>query len=274
MVATATVCTICGHKFRSTGSTGQLVRCPACLNQFMNDQQAVPSLLAGASPPAVQGPMATPPNRTMLAESEAMVRYKCPRCKKSLESPASFAGQKLNCPDCKQRIQIPPPKVADSPLVNKTMLASEEIPQVVFHPVPAPPVPPVPTLQVAVVEETNSRPDRAAAQRECCLECGKDVSNRSQLQTCPDCGSSFCSAMCYREHRHHSHEPAPAPKRKQFVECVRCGSSARPYRSTVISQGGWIVFALLLIFFFPLFWIGLLMTETHEKCFDCGARLN
>jgi hypothetical protein len=36
-------------------------------------------------------------------------------------------------------------------------------------------------------------------------ECGADVSDRPRVQACPDCGSLFCSARCFREHRYHAH---------------------------------------------------------------------
>ena len=36
----------------------------------------------------------------------------------------------------------------------------------------------------------------------------------------------------------------------------------------------WVVFALMLLFCFPLFWIGLLMKETHQICSQCRVRLN
>ena len=93
-----------------------------------------------------------------------------------------------------------------------------------------------------------------------------------RVQTCPDCGSLFCSAACYREHQKHSHARKPK-KRSPEVECDYCGSTEPPYRTSQISQAGWIVFALMLVFFFPLFWIGLLMTETQYTCRDCGRRL-
>jgi hypothetical protein len=43
---------------------------------------------------------------------------------------------------------------------------------------------------------------------------------------------------------------------------------------TKISSGGWVVFALMLLFCFPLFWIGLLMKDEHQFCSQCRVRLN
>jgi DNA-directed RNA polymerase subunit RPC12/RpoP len=217
-------------------------------------------------------PPRTPVNRTMLAQPEAMIRYTCPRCKKSLESPASFAGQKLNCPDCGQRLQIPQPSTPpSSPPLNKTVLAKEEpvsTPTTHTSQHPPSPIPPVPVPTVELVQEATP-----SGRRESCLECGTDITRRSRVQACPDCGSLFCSASCYRTHRNHAHA-RKQKKRSRPVECPYCGSREPPYARSQISQAGWITFALLLVFFFPLFWIGLLMTETEWRCRDCNALLD
>ncbi len=41
-----------------------------------------------------------------------------------------------------------------------------------------------------------------------------------------------------------------------------------------ISVAGWIVFAVLLLFCFPLFWIGLLIKEEYRSCYECGVRID
>jgi hypothetical protein len=213
-----------------------------------------------------------------------MIRYSCPRCKKSLESPVSFAGQKLYCPDCNQRLQIPQPSTPPPmPLVNKTMLATEEPaapaasqasgPRAQPAPVPTA-LPSVKVEVVEVVEDNSPTADRAAlAGRESCLECGVGLSRRGRVQTCPDCGALFCSAGCYREHRYYAHAPKRKKRRPRNVECDYCGSTARPTYTDAISEAGWVTFAVLLVLFFPLCWIGLLITDTRVTCSDCGARL-
>jgi DNA-directed RNA polymerase subunit RPC12/RpoP len=215
------------------------------------------------------------PNRTILAEPEAMIRYTCPRCKRSLESPVSYAGQKLNCPGCNQRIQIPQPSTPAAAPVNKTILATEEPAVTAIPPPPAAPPPPKPVEVLPVEEPVARRKAQPDARRESCLECGKDLTGRERVQTCADCGAIFCSAGCYREHHYYAHSRRRKKKRRpERVECPRCDSTARPYSTWVISQNGWIVFAILLIFFFPLCWIGLLMTEPEYRCSDCNARLD
>jgi DNA-directed RNA polymerase subunit RPC12/RpoP len=275
-------CPTCGHVCRlPDGDSQSEVLCPACRSLFSRAAQPAqppPSLLdraprAGAAPPGAA------PNRTLLAEPEAIVRYTCPRCKQSLESPASSAGQKLNCPGCGQRLQVPQPSTPPPAPINKTILATEETasPVTAAAPMASPPPAPVPQVLVAldVVDERPSRrSSERSARRENCLECGTDVTNRSKVQTCSDCGSTFCSSGCYREHRNHAHSRRKKKKRRpERVECPHCDSTARPRTAWVISQSGWVLFVVLLLFFFPLCWIGLLMTEPEYRCTDCGARL-
>ncbi|HZT82207.1 MAG TPA: hypothetical protein VFA26_18410, partial [Gemmataceae bacterium] len=186
-------CPFCGQKCRPVETPGQQARCPACLNFIPARPAPAPALAGGLAPAA--GPA---PNRTVLAQPEAMIHYRCPRCNKPLESPASFAGQKLNCPDCNQRLQIPQPSTPPAaPPVNKTILAAEDRPA----PAPAPSSRPhAPAEPIPVVEAVDDGPARAApapaARRESCLECGADVTKQPRIQTCPDCGSIFCSARC------------------------------------------------------------------------------
>lgn len=40
-----------------------------------------------------------------------------------------------------------------------------------------------------------------------------------------------------------------------------------------VSAGGWVTFALMLLLCFPLFWIGLLMTENDHQCASCGIKI-
>jgi DNA-directed RNA polymerase subunit RPC12/RpoP len=259
-------CPVCGKQCTPSPTPGPDMRCPSCFSVFAIKPAAVSPLLerSSATTPA---PALAPVNRTILAQPEAMIRYSCPRCKKSLESPASFAGQKLNCPECNQRLQIPQPSTpSPPPAVNKTILATEEPPAVPPTRTPRQSPPAMPEVEL-VVEAVP------AARRESCLECGADITRRARVQTCPDCGSLFCSAGCYRDHHYHAHAQK-AKKRSRPVECSHCGSTERPYAHTQISQAGWITFVLLLIFFFPLFWIGLLMTETEWRCRDCGRLLD
>ncbi len=215
----------------------------------------------------------------MLAEPEATIRYTCIRCKRTLESPASFAGRKLNCPSCNQRLQIPQPSTPAAPPVNKTVLAPEvtasaghdDVPMAIEPQSPSASPPPVPQSQGIPAAPPTVPLAPQPTRRETCLECGVDLTQRQRVQTCGDCGALLCSAACEREHRYHAHRRR---RRRAREQCDRCGSTARPYETTAISPAGWVTFALLLVCFFPLFWVGLLMTETRVRCADCGAFLD
>jgi hypothetical protein len=55
--------------------------------------------------------------------------------------------------------------------------------------------------------------------------------------------------------------------------CPFCQSSATPIEQSKISGAGWITFALFLLFFCPLCWVGLLMKESYRVCASCGMKL-
>ncbi len=56
--------------------------------------------------------------------------------------------------------------------------------------------------------------------------------------------------------------------------CPNCGTHQLPYSVRKISQAGWIVFAILLVLFFPLFWVGFLIREDAFVCPACNFRVN
>ncbi len=199
------MCPYCGHKCRVLESAlGQAVNCPACLKPFECGSVSPRSLVTkpisvAAASPAVE---ATPNAREAQPNSGEKIHYRCSRCQRSLESPAEMAGQKLNCPDCGQRLQIP---AGPAPVAVSTVFPGSPSPSVTPGNSlggPAPSVAPKKRKQRTV---KIVAPAPAADRREACLECGVDVTGRKRLQTCPDCGSLFCSAQCYRSHRYHSH---------------------------------------------------------------------
>jgi hypothetical protein len=57
--------------------------------------------------------------------------------------------------------------------------------------------------------------------------------------------------------------------RGQF-RCPYCGSEEIPLVKKKMSTAGWIVFVVLLLACFPLCLLGLLITEEHRSCYDCG----
>ena len=81
-----------------------------------------------------------------------------------------------------------------------------------------------------------------------------------------------------------NHPPLPPPRPQPLVYqqpnhmthgylCPRCSSQLFPRYERKISTAGWIVFAVLLVVFFPLFWIGLLIKEDVRVCPVCNFRI-
>ena len=56
--------------------------------------------------------------------------------------------------------------------------------------------------------------------------------------------------------------------------CPRCASQVFPTTVRKISTVGWIVFAVLMVLFFPLFWLGLLIKEDVRVCPACNLRID
>lgn len=56
--------------------------------------------------------------------------------------------------------------------------------------------------------------------------------------------------------------------------CPRCGTNILPRLERKISTAGWIVFAALLLIFFPLFWIGFLIKDNVRVCSVCNLRID
>jgi RNA polymerase subunit RPABC4/transcription elongation factor Spt4 len=65
----------------------------------------------------------------------------------------------------------------------------------------------------------------------------------------------------------------PQPMVNYGYRCHRCGTQNAPYITRKISSAGWIVFAILLVMFFPLFWIGFLIKEDVQACSVCHTRV-
>jgi hypothetical protein len=81
---------------------------------------------------------------------------------------------------------------------------------------------------------------------------------------------------------HNPFQPPQAPQPLAFHQpqtlgidyrCPRCSSQLYPRFERKISQAGWITFAVLLVAFFPLFWIGLLIKEDVRVCPVCGLTI-
>jgi hypothetical protein len=55
--------------------------------------------------------------------------------------------------------------------------------------------------------------------------------------------------------------------------CPNCRTQVIPQVARKIAPAGWVVFAVLLISFFPLFWLGFFIKEDRRSCPICRTRL-
>lgn len=64
----------------------------------------------------------------------------------------------------------------------------------------------------------------------------------------------------------------PVPPAPMF-RCPMCGDTGAPLQRDKISTAGWVIFAVLLLFCFPLCFIGLLQKEQYRVCGRCNHNL-
>lgn len=69
-------------------------------------------------------------------------------------------------------------------------------------------------------------------------------------------------------------QPAPIQLPPGHVRCPFCGFVGEAHHVVKTSAGGWIVFAVLLVFCFPICWLGLMIqTRAGSKCPACKSVL-
>ena len=159
----------------------------------------------------------------------------CPTCGVELQIPDASVGGNVACPKCSAEMAIPhPPTVAPS------------------RPASVPGVPP------AFANPIASRRDRGHDVDDDDRPSRKKSSRRSQRDE--DDGDAEDDRGRMR-------------RSDRGFQCPYCASRDLPMTQSRISQGGWIVFALMILFCFPLFFIGLLMKEDFQVCSDCGIKL-
>lgn len=185
-------CPVCGQKQRVAENVmRQRIECIHCHAAYVAGSSKAAVGDINVSPGAAGAEQRVPVQASCAAavsESAAqqLVRYQCPRCGRSLESPSHTAGQKLNCPGCGQRLQVPKPAGAAT--------------------VPSSPVANSAHDHAMIKQEPGSgSTQRRKAKGGYCLECRRDFGSHSVRLACPKCGSLLCSAGCLRDHDEFAH---------------------------------------------------------------------
>lgn len=75
----------------------------------------------------------------------------------------------------------------------------------------------------------------------------------------------------FSQPQHLAYQQAPAMA--HGYRCPRCGTQNLPHIERKISPAGWIVFVVLLVVFFPLFWIGFFLKEDVRVCPVCNLKV-
>lgn len=136
-----------------------------------------------------------------------------------------------------------------------------------------------------------------------CQNCGQG--NAPESQFCRFCGTKFLSRQPMPQSGYGYQAPrpyawktdeyqtqaearrAPAPGNQagaplsvvdpQYLSgtyrCPHCMSQFLPRIERRISTTGWVTFAILLVLFFPLFWVGFLIKEDVHVCPSCNMRV-
>jgi lipopolysaccharide-induced tumor necrosis factor-alpha factor len=109
----------------------------------------------------------------------------------------------------------------------------------------------------AMVYAPGSAPGRQRDKE--CYSCGRLVDEFARY--CPHCGAEPDARR------------VPVRTFGGRFHCPSCGSEEYPITESQIATAGWIVFAVMLVFCWPLFWIGLLIKEDFRRCARCGAKV-
>jgi hypothetical protein len=119
-----------------------------------------------------------------------------------------------------------------------------------------------------------------------CDNCG--VSNEDDAVACYSCGRRPVLSRAATQGSQQSTsaptsgsvQPSPYPAPMQpysdqqvGFRCPYCKSPMGVYHWSKTSTGGIITIVLLLLFCFPLFWIGFFITENHTSCLNCRMQL-
>jgi hypothetical protein len=182
--------------------------------------------------------------------------FRCPACGQKLRADASGAGKKAKC-KCGQLVVIPqlpgsrrPPPTAPVP--------QQHPPQ----PIPPPPggfevvelgSVPLPPTKKPEIEYPRAELYDDYEEEDLPRRRSRDIRKRDDDYDEDD-------------------EPRSRNRRPRF-RCPFCGSNEIPVTRSKVSVTGWVLMVVLLLFCFPLFWIGFFIKEEYMACHNCGIKL-
>lgn len=259
-------CPGCSATFTVTADkAGKAGKCPKCLSQFvipagvtageaaaadlaplepvpLTGGQRPPDPLPPPLPPDGPAPPPLPVDPPPVNPQEPVEVRPCPSCRERLSVLPADVGKDVACPKCETVFRAEPAGRNGAP------------------PPPGGPRRSSSLERLGSGEEPTDEEDRDRKKSR--WERNRDRADEDDRRPRPS-----------RRSRYDDEDDRGRSRGGSGFRCRGCGSRARPVYKEEISTGGWVVFALMLTFCFPLFWIGLLMKEQHRACGDCGRKL-
>lgn len=166
------------------------------------------------------------------------IKITCPHCGALAKAPETSDGKIVSCPTCAKKFQVRAPReVEDGDGEPETHL--------------------------------ETRPSRRGPRRD------EEEDDRPSRRGREDDGDDDDDRLPRRRRRERDDDEDDRDDRpsRGGYRCPFCGTRRPPVIRQQISQTGWIVFVLLLIFTVCLCWIGLLIKEDVRTCSECGMKL-
>jgi hypothetical protein len=194
------------------------------------------------------------------------IRFDCPVCGHSLKCAEEVAGKRVKCTRCAAITTAP------TPIAHPEIVTDKELPA----PSPQPQTDSVQTNVVTTTAAPVAPPPAPSGWQ--AVE--QPTTNGSITSAAPPILSARAQVIHPHERddedddREWSRRSRRSRRDDVGFRCPFCGTDEIPLRQSKIATTGWIVFAVLLLLFWPLFFIGLLIKEEHKVCAECGMKLD
>ena len=176
------------------------------------------------------------------------VRYECPSCKIDLRAPLSDGGTEQVCCECGITHRVPG-------AAEKARWVSEQ--------------------QAKKEQAVRAKQERAEEKKR---QKQAAVDERERQRQVAIQQEERALQLQLAEQARLAAQPVPVvvqqPAPQGQWRCPYCQASAGAYSKKHITSGGCLVSLLLLVFFFPLCWLGLLFTDERTYCRTCHTRLH